>query len=125
MKKYVLLYARRIKTIGTTRTVIKTLSLQECIDFTTSQREYKTGKLEIDYQRQFKRAATEIPKNKCFILPRVNSTQYKKMITALQSHKKANTFPAVFTAHKRTLSKTYIKGSEYKLVATRRPGLLR
>lgn len=41
----------------------KVMTLQECINYGLKNNEnIKTGKLEIDYQKQFKKSSTEIPK---------------------------------------------------------------
>jgi heavy metal efflux system protein len=95
----------------------KILSLQQCIDFTLLNNEnIKTGKLEIDYQKQFKKGATEIPKtNVLFAQEQFNSMyKYDNSVTVMQQIP----FPAVFSAHN-SLAKSYIKGSEFKLAATR------
>ncbi len=95
----------------------KMLSLKECVDFAIQNNEnIKTGNLEIDYQKQFKKAATEIPKtNVLFAQGQFNSLyKYDNSVTVMQQIP----FPAVFTAHN-ALAKSYIKGSEFKLAATR------
>ncbi|MGZ3863947.1 MAG: TolC family protein [Bacteroidia bacterium] len=95
----------------------KTLSLQECIDFALIHNEnIKTANLEIDYQKQFKKGATEIPKtNVLFAQGQFNSLyKYDNSVTVMQQIP----FPAVFSAHN-ALAKSYIKGSELKLAATR------
>src|ERR1700756_4496392 len=95
----------------------KILSLQQCIDFALLNNEnIKTGKLEIDYQKQFKKGATEIPKtNVLFAQGQFNSLyKYDNSVTVMQQIP----FPAVFSAHN-ALAKSYIKGSEFKLAATR------
>src|SRR5438309_89794 len=74
----------------------KTLSLSECIDFALLHNEnIRTGKLEIDYQKQFKKAATEIPKtNVLFAQGQFNSRyKYDNSVTVMQQIP----FPAVFT----------------------------
>gem|GEM_PF-5310335 len=41
----------------------KVMTLEECINYGLKNNEnIKTGKLEIDYQKQFKKGSTEIPK---------------------------------------------------------------
>lgn len=95
---------------------VKILSLQQCVDFALQNSEnIKTANLDIDYHKQFKKAATDIPKtNVLFAKGQFNSV-YKNdnSITVTQQIP----FPAVFTAHN-ALAKSYIKGSEYKLAAT-------
>lgn len=94
----------------------KVLSLQECIDYALKNNEnIKTGQLEIDYQKQFKKSATEIPKaNILFAQGQFNSLyKYDNSITVTQTIP----FPAVFTAHN-SLAKSYIKGAQFKLAAT-------
>lgn len=95
----------------------RTLSLQECIDFALQNNEnVHTAQYEIEYQKQFKKAATEVPKtNVLFAQGQFNSVyKYDNSITVTQQIP----FPAVFTAHN-ALAKSFIKGSEYKLAATK------
>ena len=117
MKKYVLLFALLSLEVSAQNLQHKTLSLQECIDFALQHNEnIITGKLEIDYQKQFKKGATEIPKlNVAYAQGQFNSVyKFDNSVTAIQTIP----FPAVFTAHN-ALAKSYIKVSEYKLAATR------
>src|SRR5207253_8911104 len=95
----------------------KTLSLPECIDFALlHNKNIKTANLEIDYQKQFKKGATEIPKtNVLFAQGQFNSLyKYDNSVTVMQQIP----FPAVFSAHN-ALARSYIKGSEFKLAATK------
>src|ERR1700757_3660237 len=104
-------------TVGAQNKEHKILSLQQCVDFALLNNEnIKTGKLEIDYQKQFKKGATEIPKtNVLFAQGQFNSMyKYDNSVTVMQQIP----FPAVFSAHN-SLAKSYIKGSEFKLAATR------
>jgi cobalt-zinc-cadmium resistance protein CzcA len=97
-------------------TVVRKLSLQECVDFAVKNNEnIKTAHLDVDYQKQFKKAGTEIPKtNIMFAQGQFNSVyKYDNSVTVMQQIP----FPTVFTAHN-ALAKAYIKGSEYKLAAT-------
>jgi cobalt-zinc-cadmium resistance protein CzcA len=94
----------------------KVLSLQQCVDFALANNEnIKTANLDIQYQKQFKKAATEVPKtNVLYAQGQFNSVyKYDNSITVTQQIP----FPAVFTAHN-ALAKSYIKGSEFKLAAT-------
>ncbi len=96
---------------------VKILSLADCVDFAVKNNEnIKTGNLDIDYYKQFKKGATEIPKaNVLFAQGQFNSVyKYDNSVTVMQQIP----FPAVFTAHN-ALAKSYIKGSEFKLAATR------
>ena len=96
--------------------VIKKMNLQECIDFAIKNNEnIKTANLDVAYQKQFKKVATEIPKtNIMFAQGQFNSVyKYDNSVTVMQQIP----FPTVFTAHN-ALAKAYIKGSEYKLAAT-------
>ena len=95
----------------------KTMSLKECLDFAIANNEnIKTANLEIDYQKQFKKAATDIPKtNISYTQGQFNSIyKYDNSVNVNQQIP----FPAVFTAHS-ALAKSYIKGSEFKLAATK------
>jgi cobalt-zinc-cadmium resistance protein CzcA len=94
----------------------KVLSLQQCIEYALQNNEnIKTGKLEIDYQKQFKKGSTEIPKaNVLFSQGQFNSVyKYDNSITLSQTIP----FPSVFTAHHQ-LAKSYIKAAEFKLAAS-------
>lgn len=93
------------------------MNLQQCIDFAIKHNEnLKTADLEIQYQRQFKKAATEVPKtNVSYMQGQFNSIyKYDNSVTITQQIP----FPAVFTAHN-ALAKSYIKGSEFKFAATK------
>lgn len=94
----------------------KKLSIAECVDFALKNNEnINTANLDIAYQKQFKKAATDIPKtNVIYAQGQFNSVyKYDNSVTVVQQIP----FPAVFTAHN-ALAKSYIKGSEYKLAAT-------
>ncbi|MEI6021312.1 MAG: TolC family protein [Bacteroidota bacterium] len=94
----------------------KVMTLQECIDFGLKNNEnIKTGKLEIDYQKQFKKGSTEIPKANIIYAQGQFNSLYKKdnSVTLLQTIP----FPSVFIAH-HSLAKSYIKASQFKLAAT-------
>ena len=96
---------------------VKILTITECVDFAIKNNEnLKTANLDVDYQKQFKKAGTEIPKtNVLFAQGQFNSVyKYDNSVTVSQQIP----FPTVFTAHN-ALAKSYIKGSEYKLAATR------
>jgi cobalt-zinc-cadmium resistance protein CzcA len=96
--------------------VIKKMNLQECVDFAIKNNEnIKTANLDVAYQKQFKKAGTEVPKtNVLFAQGQFNSVyKYDNCVTISQQIP----FPTVFTAHN-ALAKAYIKGSEYKLAAT-------
>jgi len=95
----------------------KKLCMADCIDFALSNNEHlKTAQYDIDYQKQFKKASTEIPKTSVvYTQGQFNSAyKYDNSITLSQQIP----FPAVFAAHN-ALGRSYIKGSEYKLAATR------
>jgi len=92
-------------------------SLQECIDYALKNNEnIKTANLNIDYQRQFKKAATEIPKTTLvYTQGQFNSIyKYDNNITIAQ----AIPNPMVFTTHN-SLAKSQIKSSEHKFDATK------
>jgi len=98
-------------------TLSKKMSLSECIDFAVKNNEHiKTAQYDIEYQKQFKKASTEVPKTAVvFTQGQFNSAyKYDNSIAVSQQIP----FPAVFSAHN-ALGKSYIKGSEYKLAATR------
>ena len=102
--------------VSAQKIIHKILSLQQCVDFAMEHNaNIKTGKLEIDYQKQFKKGATEIPKaNVLFAQGQFNSLyKYDNSVTLVQTIP----FPSVFTAHN-ALAKSYIKGSQFKLAAT-------
>jgi len=90
--------------------------MNECIDYALNKNEnVVTGQLEIEYQKQYKKGATEIPKaNVLFAQGQFNSLyKYDNSLTVTQTIP----FPAVFAAHN-NLAKSYIKASELKLAAT-------
>ena len=85
----------------------KVMKLQECINYGLKNNEnIKTGKLEIDYQEQFKKGSTEIPKANIIYAKGQFNSLYKKdnSFTLLQTIP----FPTVFAAH-HSLAKSYIK----------------
>jgi cobalt-zinc-cadmium resistance protein CzcA len=92
-------------------------SLQECIDFALKNNEnIKTANYNIQSQREFKKAATEIPKTTVvFTQGQFNSIyKYDNNITFSQ----AIPNPKVFTSHN-ALAKAQIKSSEYNLEAAK------
>ncbi len=95
----------------------KNYSLQQCIDYALKNNEnIKTANFNIEYMRQFKKAATEIPKTTVvYTQGQFNSIyKYDNNITVAQ----AIPNPLVFTSHN-SLAKAQIKGSEYKYEATK------
>ncbi len=95
----------------------KIFNLQECIDHALKNNEnIKTANYNIDYQRQFKKAGTEIPKTSVvFTQGQFNSIyKYDNNITFSQ----AIPNPKVFTSHN-ALAKAQIKSSEYNFEATK------
>lgn len=114
--KLIVLFVCLASVISAQGPVHKILTLQQCIDYGLKNNEnIKTGKLEIDYQKQFKKGSTEIPKaNVLFAQGQFNSLyKYDNSITITQTIP----FPTVFTSHN-ALAKSYIKGAQYKLAAT-------
>lgn len=98
------------------QTATPKMSLGECLDYALAHNEgLKTAHLEIEYHKQFRKAATEIPKTAItFQQGQFNSVyKFDNSINVVQQLP----FPGVFVAHN-ALGKTYIKGSEYKLAAT-------
>jgi len=96
---------------------VKKMCLSECIDFAIANNEHiKTARYDIDYQKQFKKASTEIPKTAVVFTQGQFNSAYKYDNSFAISQQIP--FPAVFGAHK-ALGRSYVKGSEYKLAATR------
>ena len=94
----------------------KVMTLQECINYGLKNNEnIKTGKLEIDYQKQLKKSSTEIPKANIIYAQGQFNSLYKKdnSFTFLQTIP----FPSVLAANN-SLTKSYIKSSQLKLAAT-------
>ncbi len=95
----------------------KNYTLKECIEFALKNNEnIITANYNIDYQRQFKKAATDVPKtNVIYTQGQFNSIyKYDNNITISQTIPN----PWVFTSHN-ALAKSHIKCSEYKLEATK------
>ena len=94
----------------------KVMTLQECINYGLKNNEnIKTGKLEIDYQKQLKKSSTEIPKANIMYAQGQFNSLYKKDNNFTLSQ--AIPFPTVFLAQY-SLAKSYIKSSQLKLAAT-------
>ncbi len=94
----------------------KVMTLQDCINYGLKNNEnIKTGKLEIDYQKQLKKSSTEIPKANIIYAQGQFNSLYKKdnSFTFLQTIP----FPSVLAANN-SLAKSYIKSSQLKLAAT-------
>jgi len=95
----------------------KTLSLQECIDHALKHNEnLRTANLNIAYQREYKKASTEMPKTTAvYTQGQFNSIyKYDNNITLSQTIPN----PFVFTSHN-ALGKAQIKSGEYRLEATK------
>lgn len=95
----------------------KNYSLQECIDYALKNNEnIKTANYHLQHDKQFKKTATEMPKTTVmYTQGQFNSKyQYDNNITISQTLPN----PAVFVSHN-SLAKAQIKGSEYKLEATK------
>src|SRR5262245_15717773 len=89
----------------------KRYSLTQCIDIAMRNNEgIKTASLNIAYQKQFRKAATEIPKTSVvYTQGQFNSIyKYDNNITISQSIP----FPLVFSTHN-ALAKAHIQSSEY------------
>jgi cobalt-zinc-cadmium resistance protein CzcA len=89
----------------------KHYDLAQCINIAMKNNEgIKTASLNIDYQRQFRKAATEIPKTSVvYTQGQFNSIyKYDNNITISQ----AIPFPLVFSTHN-ALAKAHIRSSEY------------
>lgn len=98
-------------------TKAKKFSLQDCIDFALKNNEnIKTANFNIDYQRQYKKSASEMPKTTVtYTQGQFNSIyKYDNNFTISQ----AVPFPTVFTSHN-AVAKAQIRGSEYRLEATK------
>ncbi len=107
------LIAQNSSISGTT----KTMSLKECINFALSHNEnIKTANLDIAYQKQFKKASTEIPKTVIqYSQGQFNSIyKYDNGVQVTQQIP----FPGVFVAHN-AVANSFKKGSEYKMEATK------
>lgn len=95
----------------------KNYSLKECLDIALRNNEnLKTANLNIDYQRQFKKASTEIPKTSIvYTQGQFNSIyKYDNNITISQTIPN----PLVFSSHN-SLANAQIKSSEFKFEATK------
>ncbi len=96
---------------------LKNYNLQECIDLALKNNEnIRTANFNIDYQKQFKKASTEIPKaTVLYTQGQFNSIyKYDNNITISQ----AIPNPMVFTSHN-SLAKAQIRSSEFKYDATK------
>ncbi len=116
MKKITFFFACAVLGLSAQNNVRK-LSLPECIGSALANNEHiKTAGYDLAYQKQFKKASTEVPKTGVvFTQGQFNSKyKYDNSVAVTQQIP----FPAVFSAHN-SLAKAYIKGSEYKLAATK------
>lgn len=97
--------------------LIKIYSLQECINLALKNNEnIKTANFNIDYQREFKKASTEIPKTSLVYTQGQFNSIYKYDNNISITQVMPN--PLVFTTHN-SLAKAQIKSSVYKLDATK------
>ena len=97
--------------------IIKKYTLNECIDLVMKQNELlKTTNLEINYYEQLKKTSTDVPKTTImYTQGQYNSIyKYDNNITISQNLP----FPTVFVAQN-SLASARLKGSEYKLEATK------
>lgn len=93
------------------------MNLAKCVETALANNEHlRTAGYEIVYHKQVKRAATEIPKTGIvFTQGQFNSVyKYDNSFAVSQTIP----FPAVFAANN-SVEKAHVKGSEYKMAATR------
>ncbi|MFL5751843.1 MAG: TolC family protein [Bacteroidia bacterium] len=92
-------------------------TIEDCIDIALKNNEnIKTAHLNIEYQKQYKKASTEIPKTSfMYTQGQFNSIyKYDNIFAVTQ----VIPFPTVFSSHA-AVANAQIKGSEYKFAATR------
>ena len=96
---------------------VKVFSLGDCIEFALNNNEnIKSENLNISYQKQYKKSATEIPKTTMtFTQGQFNSVYRFDNNFAFSQQ---IPFPSVFASHN-AVATAQIKGSEYKLEATK------